>query len=128
MKKIEKKYRSLRIIAWFFKLGAWISLISGFVLFFAILFGGKVILHLMQGNSPYLPYMELGQTTGAFFILGGFLLNTLLLYALSSSIHLFIDIEANTRKIATLLESSASPLSTPIKTERISGETPPQIP
>jgi len=104
--RIEKKYRSLRVIAWFFKLGAWLSLIFGFVLFFAVLFGGKIILHLVPGNSPYTPYMELGQTAGAFLLLAGFLINTLILYALSSSIHLFIDIEANTRKTAQLLEDS----------------------
>ncbi len=107
--KLEKKYRSLRVVAWFFKLGAWISLVMGFILFFAVLFGGKVVLHLMQSNSPYMPYMEMGQTAGAFLILVGFLLNTLILYALSSTIHLFIDIEANTRRIARLLETQPQP-------------------
>ncbi|GEM_PF-2028836 len=126
MKKLEKKYRSLRVIAWFFKLGAWISLALGFILFFAVLFGGKIILHLMQGNSPYMQYMEMGQTAGAFFILGVFLVNTLILYAISSTIHLFIDIEANTRQAARLLETAASfvPPSTPIKKEGTSIEKP----
>ncbi|MBW1659374.1 MAG: hypothetical protein JRJ48_02630 [Deltaproteobacteria bacterium] len=125
MGRIEKKYRSLRVIAWFFKLGAWISLIFGFVLFFAVLFGGKIILHLVP-NSPYTPYMELGQTAGAFFLLAGFLINTLILYALSSSIHLFIDIEANTRKTAQLLEASPLPSSTPTEKERTPIETSPK--
>jgi len=115
--KAERKYRSLRVIAWLFKLGAWISLISGFILFFAVLFGGKIFLHLMQGNSPYLQYMEFGQTAGAFLILAGFLLNTLILYAFSSTIHLFIDIEANTRKTAQLLESTSTPQTTSKKEE-----------
>ena len=126
MGRIEKKYRSLRVIAWFFKLGAWISLIFGFVLFFAVLFGGKIILHLVTGNSLYTPYMELGQTAGAFFLLAGFLINTLILYALSSSIHLFIDIEANTRKTAQLLEASPLPSSTPTEKERTPIEIPPK--
>jgi hypothetical protein len=118
MGKTEKKYRSLRVIAWFFKLGAWISLISGFILFFAVLFGGKVFLHLMQGNSPYIRYMEFGQTAGAFLILAGFLLNTLILYAFSSTIQLFIDIEVNTRRTAQLLEAPLTAPSTSKTEER----------
>lgn len=54
-------------------------------------------------------YMEFGRTVGSFVMLAGFLLNALFLYAISSTIYLFIDIETNTRKIAALLEKS--PLS-----------------
>jgi len=109
MEKLEKKYRSLRIIAWFFKFGAWISFVCGFVLFFAVLFGGKVLFHIIEANPAYIQYIDLGRTFGAFIMLAGFLLNALFLYAVSSTIYLFIDIEANTRKITTLLDRSPLP-------------------
>ncbi len=111
MEKIEKKYRSLRMIAWFFKFGAWISFICGFVLFFAVLFGGKLLFHMVGGNGMSLQYVEAGRALGSLFVLGGFLLNALFFYAISSTIYLFIDLEANTRRIATLLarQQQASP-------------------
>ncbi len=115
MEKIDKKYRSLRMIAWLFKFGAWVSLVCGFVLFFAVLFGGKVLFHMMEGGG-YGQYMEFGRAFGSFFVLGGFLLNALFLYAISSTISLFIDLEANTRQIVRLLSRqtpSTSPSSQP---------------
>ncbi len=118
MEKFEKKYRSLRIIAWFFKFGAWISFVCGFVLFFAVLFGGKVLFHLMEGSGAYMQYMKFGRTFGSFIMLSGFLLNTLFLYAISSTIYLFIDIESNTRRIATILPRLQAPLSSPPPAEK----------
>ena len=111
MERIEKKYRSLRVIAWFFKFGAWISFICGFVLFFAVLFGGKILFHVVEGNGMTLQYLEAGRVLGSLLVLGGFLLNALVFYAISSTIYLFIDLEANTRQIAALLakQRQASP-------------------
>ncbi len=106
MKEVEKRYRSLRIIAWLFKFGAWVSFVCGFVMFFAILFGGKILFHLVEGSAAYVQYVEFGRTFGSFIVLGGFLLNALFLYAVSSSIYLFIDIESNTRQIAQFLSKS----------------------
>ncbi len=75
-------------------------------MFFAMLFGGKLLFHMAEGSSAYIPYIEAGRTFGPFIVLVGFLLNTLVLYAVSSTIYLFIDIETNTRKIALLLSGS----------------------
>jgi len=107
MEKLEKRYRSLRIIAWLFKFGAWVSFVCGFVMFFAILFGGKVLFHFVEGSAAYMQYVEFGRTFGSVIVLGGFLLNALFLYAVSSSVYLFIDIESNTRRIALLLSERA---------------------
>ena len=96
----------MRIIAWLFKFGAWVSFVCGFVMFFAILFGGKVLFHLVEGSAAYVQYVEFGRTFGSIIVLGGFLLNALFLYALSSTIYLFIDIESNTRRMATILSDA----------------------
>jgi len=102
--KMKRKYKPLLLISWFLKLGAWISLISGFIIFFAILFGGTAFIHMLQNPAPYKDFIAFGKFVTSFVVLAGFILNTLFLYAASNAIHLFIDIEMNTRKTAMLLE------------------------
>jgi len=102
--RMKKKYKPLLLISWFLKLGAWISLISGFIVFFAILFGGTAFIHMLQDPAPYKNFIAFGKFVTSFVVLAGFILNTLFLYAASNAIHLFIDIEMNTRKTAVFLE------------------------
>ncbi len=104
MNKVEKKYRFLRFVAWIFRMGAYLSLGIGFVLFFAVLFGGSFILHVLQGSAAYTSYAEIGRNVGAIAVLLGFLFNTFLLYGVGSLLSLLIDLEENTRRAASVLE------------------------
>ena len=101
---MKKKYKPLLFISWLLKLGAWMSLIAGFIVFFAILFGGTAFIHMLQNPAPYKDFVAFGKFITSFVVLAGFILNALFLYAMSNAVHLFIDIEMNTRKTATLLE------------------------
>ena len=110
---MKKRYKSLLFIAWLLKLGAWISLAVGFIVFFAIIFGGTAFIHLIQNPAPYMNFIVFGKFATSFAVLAGFIINSVFLYAMSNTIQLFVDIEANTRKTAILLEQQQNAPSIP---------------
>jgi len=121
-----KKFRALRIVSGLFKVFAWITLVGGILGAIAI-----VLVSAVQGRAgapiPAMRNLPIaldlsglipGLFTGAVFLVAS-LLQFLLLYAVSESIHLGLAIEQNTRETAYYLrgEGTIPPPPAPVSWE-----------
>ena len=83
---MERKFSALRVIALVLKLIAWIQL---------ILFVIGFVVSLMRIGM----FMRFGGGMSAIFLIAG-IMNFLILYCWAETIHLFLSMEENLRKIA----------------------------
>lgn len=110
---MEKKFRVLRIIGTLWKVLAWITLIGGILLSFAILLGGILgsgaAIPLFRPETRFGPTASIIVSSVVGFIFGLIItaLYFLILYAVGELIYLLLAIERNTRQTVQLMQGGA---------------------